>query len=230
MLAMARMLFIHGHLIIDDYRQYEDGAILVDEHKIIKIFPHSNKVNTDGIYTVNLDGRIVFPSFDFDYRDYYDVVDPLNPKLSNKKIFIGNSKAFVQDINIEYAGIYNLFDNMTGFSHKKQGLVNLAFANENAYVYIDPANMEETVFNICLRLIKRDKMMILRNKFYALKLFKEFNVNYNDMLMMCGLNEVRLFDLDKFKCTLSEGKDSTFYCFDSKMNLAFKYQGGKISV
>lgn len=227
---MARMLFIHGHLIIDDYRQYEDGALLVDENKIISVYPHSNKVPVIDVYTVNLDGRVVFPSFDYDYSNYYSIVDPLNKIVTDKKIFIGNTKAYSEDVEMEYTGIYDLFNNMTGFNHQKPGLVNLAFTKPDTYVYIDPLKMDKSVFKICLKLIKRDRLLIMNNKLYALSLFKEFNINYNDMLMMCGLNETRLFDKDKYKGTLLQGKDSTFYCFDEKMNKVFKYEGGKISV
>ena len=112
---MAKMLFVHGHLIIDEYRQYEDGALLVDEDKILNIYPHATKVNIDDVYTVNLDGRIIFPSFDYDYSNLYEVIDPLKDKAGNKKVFIGKSDAYLEDINIEYTGIYDLFNNMTAF-------------------------------------------------------------------------------------------------------------------
>lgn len=227
---MAKMLFVHGHLIIDEYRQYEDGALLVDEDKILNIYPHANKVNVSDVYTVNLDGRIIFPSFDYDYSNQYEVIDPLKDKAGNKKVFIGKSAAYLEDINIEYTGIYDLFNNMTGFSHHKLGLVNLAFNNQDTYIYLDPLAMDKSVFGLCLKLIRRDRLMILRNKDKALELFKEFRVNYNDMLMMCGLNETRLFDQDKLKCTLSQGKKSDFVCYDSDMKKIFTYNGGKISV
>ena len=97
---MSRILFKNVHLIIDDYREYENGAILFDEDKIIEVYVHSNKIFDDlDVETIDLNNKILMPSF-FDtslLNDKQIIVDPLNISNidSDKKIVLGNSKAYV---------------------------------------------------------------------------------------------------------------------------------------
>mgnify|MGYP003416130834 FL=1 len=41
---MAEYLFLHGKIVVDNTRLYEDGAILADEERVLDIFPHASKI------------------------------------------------------------------------------------------------------------------------------------------------------------------------------------------
>ena len=60
-----KTLFTHGHLIIDGNREYIDGALLVDDDKILDVFVHTNHLPTDLDFDqeINLNGHIVMPGF-----------------------------------------------------------------------------------------------------------------------------------------------------------------------
>lgn len=214
---MAKYLFMHGRIVIDNTRLYEDGALLVDEERVLDIFPHANKIKENiEAYKVNLEGRIILPFFE-DEHAY-----SLNQREENKLLFIN------QETEEEYDGIYDLFNNME-FKPDGTGLVNKAF-NEDRYVFINPLRLDKSVLKICLKLIKKDKVMFLNHKYEGLQILRELNASLNDMYSIVGGNEFRLFQDEKDKASLVKGKRSDFVCFDDNMKMVFRYQGGKISV
>ena len=73
------------------------------------------------------------------------------------------------------------------FNKEGNGLVNRAF-NEDKYVFINPLIMDKSVLKICLKLLKKDKLMFLDNKYEGLKILKELNVPLNDMYAIAGGN------------------------------------------
>ena len=59
-----KILFKHAHLIVDQNKEYIDGALLVDGEKIIDAFPQSDKVEElDEYKVIDLKGKIVMPGF-----------------------------------------------------------------------------------------------------------------------------------------------------------------------
>ena len=62
---MKRILFTHGHLIVDGNREYEDGALLINGETIEDVFINSNHLKDDlGEYEeIDLKGNIVMPGF-----------------------------------------------------------------------------------------------------------------------------------------------------------------------
>ncbi|MBR0462237.1 MAG: N-acetylglucosamine-6-phosphate deacetylase [Erysipelotrichaceae bacterium] len=62
---MKRILFTHGHLVVDGNREYEDGAILVNGETIEDVFINANHIKKDlGEYEeADLEGSIVMPGF-----------------------------------------------------------------------------------------------------------------------------------------------------------------------
>ena len=62
---MKRILFTHGHLVVDGNREYEDGAVLVNGETIEDVFINSNHIKKDlGEYEeIDLKGSIVMPGF-----------------------------------------------------------------------------------------------------------------------------------------------------------------------
>ena len=59
-----KYLLKHAHLVIDNIREYLDGAILIEDEIIKEVYPQSNKVDDilDG-ETIDLRGSLVFPGF-----------------------------------------------------------------------------------------------------------------------------------------------------------------------
>ena len=150
-----KTLLIHGHLIIDDYRQFLDGSLLVDDKHILEVYPQY--VEMDDVVVVDLKCALVFPKFlDLGILDKYQVVvDPLDNIKTDKKIMLGNSKAYMDEVHIEYDGYYDLFNNMTGFSVDRFGLVNGAF-NDDRYVELD-SSLDETILSVVYRLKRKDR-------------------------------------------------------------------------
>ena len=220
---MSRTLFKHVHLIIDDYREYEDGAILFDEDKIIEVYVHSNKLSFDlDAEVIDLNNRILMPSF-FDLsllNEKQIVVDPLNMSYinSDKKIVLGNSKAMEKDIKIDYDGFYNLFVDMSGFDYKDFGLVNLAFKENDKYVEVD-GSLDESILNIVYKLIRKDRLILIGDIKSGVKKLSDLNVSYSDILAFSSLNAYRFFNMDKTIGSLVNGKKSKFMIFDDDFNL-----------
>lgn len=202
-------LYVHGHLIVDSYRQYEDGALLVDENHIIDVFCNS-QINDDFNFVeiVDLKGKLVFPAFfnSNDLSKYQEVVDPLKPTVSNKKIMLGNSEAYLKDVNIDYDGYYDLFHNMTGFDAYNFGLVNGAF-NDDRYVEVD-ASLDKSILSVVYRLKRKDRIILIGDIYLGVKKMFEIGANYNELLLMSGLNAYRLFGIDNLNGSLIKGKSS----------------------
>ena len=220
---MNKTLFKNVHLIIDDYREYENGAILFDEDKIIEVYVHSNKVPLDlDVETIDLNNKILMPSF-FDTSlldDKQIIVDPLNVSNidSNKKIVLGNTSALAKQVNIDYDGFYNLFVDMSGFDYKDFGLVNLAFEENDKYVEID-GSLDKSILNVVYKLIKKDRLILIGDIKAGVKKLFDLKVSYGDILAFSSLNAYRFFDMDKTYGSLIKGKKSKFMIFDDDFNL-----------
>lgn len=201
-----KTLFIHGHLIIDDYRQFLDGSLLVDDKHILEVYPQY--VELDDVTVLDLKGKLVFPKFlDLGILDEYQVVvDPLDNIKTDKKIMLGNSKAYLDEVHIEYDGYYDLFNNMTGFCADRFGLVNGAF-NDDRYVEID-SSLDETILSVVYRLKRKDRIILIGNIEEGIRKMYKLGANFNELLMMSSLNAYRLFGLDKQRGSLIKGKSS----------------------
>ena len=220
---MSRILFKNVHLIIDDYREYKNGAILFDEYKIIEVYVHSNKIFDDiDAKTIDLNNKILMPSF-FDTSlldDKQIIVDPLNISNinSDKKIVLGNTSALAKQVNIDYDGFYNLFVNMSGFDYKDFGLVNLAFENNDKYVEID-GSLDKSILNVVYKLIRKDHLILIGDIEAGVKKLFDLKVPYSDILAFSSLNAYRFFNMDKTYGSLIKGKKSKFMIFDDDFNL-----------
>ena len=60
-----KLALIHGHLVVDGNREYLDGTVLVEDERIVDVYPFSNKVKTDlsEYEVIDLKGSIVMPGF-----------------------------------------------------------------------------------------------------------------------------------------------------------------------
>lgn len=213
-----RLLIKHAHLIIDSYREFIDGAILINDKTIEDVYPHTNKVDLDAD-SIDIEGKIIMPSFVKRevFNSYQVVVDPLNPIISDKKIMLGNSKGYAKDINIEYDGFYNLFINMTNLDYKNKGLVNEAFTC-NKYIEVDGL-LDEDLLNIVYKQISKDKIILFDNIELGIKSFKKCKANLNELLMFSSLNAHTLFNLNNKYGSLIKGKSSSLVILDEDLNV-----------
>ena len=59
-----KYLLKHAHLVIDNKREYLDGALLIDGETIVDVFPQSNKVEEfSDWHVIDLNGSVVMPGF-----------------------------------------------------------------------------------------------------------------------------------------------------------------------
>jgi len=230
-----RLLLKHCHLVVDEQKEYLDGAILINNEQIEDIFYHSNKVNIEGVQEVNLKGQIVMPAF-YSPISKFRYLDPLMENASSiaKKlhenhqvVLIGNTKAYKKDLeNIYYDGIYRLYENMTSFHHQKEGLVNLAFEKKEKYVLLDPTHISDKVLQFTLENLRNDRVILLGNGRVNCKRLKEMNIPLTDILQMQSLNYYRLYQEEKRKGTLFKGKYSDIHIYNESMDLLFRFEKG----
>lgn len=217
---MSRLLIKHAHLIIDEYRQFIDGAILINDKTIEDVYPHTNKIDID-IDSIDVEGKILMPSFVKEevFDNNQIVVDPLNVKDidRSKKVLLGNSKALSKDINIDYDGFYNLFINMSGFDYKDFGLVNEAFKSIK-YSEID-GSLDESIIEVIYKQIRKDKIILFKNINEGLKSFKKCKADYNELLLFSSLNAYTLFNMNDKYGSLIKGKSSNLVLLDDDLNV-----------
>lgn len=60
-----KYLLKHGHLIVDGNREFLDGALLIEDERIVDIFPQSEKINYDfdDYKEIDLKGLLIMPGF-----------------------------------------------------------------------------------------------------------------------------------------------------------------------
>lgn len=95
-----KYLFKHAHLIIDDKREYLDGALLVDGESIIEVFPQTNKLDDiDDCEVIDLQGKIVMPGF-FDTHTHG--IDGISFDTANKEELDKAALEFAQSGSTSY--------------------------------------------------------------------------------------------------------------------------------
>ena len=57
------VLLTHAHLVLDGNTEYLDGAILLENDKILGVYPHSDKITISAKRVIDLEGKIVMPAF-----------------------------------------------------------------------------------------------------------------------------------------------------------------------
>ena len=88
-----KILFIHGHLIVDEYTEFIDGAIYIEDNKIIKVYPHTNKIKDEykDIKIIDLKSNICRPAyFDIHFNNNSDGVSSYLYNLIEDEINIDN--------------------------------------------------------------------------------------------------------------------------------------------
>lgn len=216
-----KLLLKHCHLIIDEHKECLDGALLINEDYIEEVYPQTNKLNLLDIKELDLKGNIVMPDF-FNGEKNRIIVDPLKNDDIKKEtiVFIGNTKAYKDDIkDLQYDGIYDLYNNMTGFSHDKLGIVNEAFINLDKYVELDALRVNEDVLKFTLNNLRKDRVILINDLESSIKLLKKLNVNYTDILAYTSINAYKLYGSFNLNGSLVKGKHSRLIVLDENMNI-----------
>lgn len=218
-----KLFLKHCHLIIDEHKECLDGALLINEDYIEEVYSQTSKANLLDVKELDLKGSIVMPEF-FDGEKNRIIIDPLNINNQNidkdTKIFIGNTKAYKNDLkNIKYDGIYDLYNNMTGFSHNKLGIVNEAFINLDKYVELDALKVDEDVLKFTLRNLRKDKVILINDLEESIKVLKKINIDYTDILAYTSINAYKLYGSINLNGSLVKGKHSRLIVLDENMNI-----------
>lgn len=107
--------------------------------------------------------------------DTNELIECLREK--NIKVMLGHSNA--RNINdIYYNGFTHLYNAMSNFEHRNEGLVNAAFNNTNKYVELigDGIHVNKDVLKVTLKLLRRDRIMLV-----------------SDSTLACGLKDGEYF-------------------------------------
>lgn len=231
-----KILLRHCHLIIDDYKEYLDGALLINEEYIEEVYPHDDKANVADAKEIDVKGNIVMPDFFNLKKDVY-ILDPLNADALEKikelpgetRILLGNTKAFAKDVNnFSYDGFYNLYENMTGFNHQELGLVNLAFNQKDKYVELDASKIENSVLKFTLDNLRKDRIILINDIENGVIKLKELGLSNTDILSFASLNAHRFYGDERLDGSLVKGKHSNIIVLNDDMKMLFKFNKGII--
>ena len=91
-----KYLLTHGHLIVDSNREYLDGAILIEEDRIVEVFPQSGKINYDfsDCKVIDLNGSLVMPGF---FDTHCHGINMMSFDNVDKQKMDDMSKEFIKD-------------------------------------------------------------------------------------------------------------------------------------
>ena len=147
----------------------------------------------------------------------------------NIKILLGKSNCDYDDINFNYDGIRNVFNNMKNLRSDKASLANAIFMDDK-YIEFNP-NMHISMLKLLLNNIPHDKLILISNHMHedVLKL-KELNVSNVDILAYTSLNAFRLYELDNYHGSLRKGKYADFIILDKNYKILFTYIKGEFNL
>lgn len=227
---MAKQLYIHGHLVIDQYLQALDGAISVVDGKIEKVYLNTPKFKTsEGYEVIDLKGLIVFPAF-LDLSDYSITYykNSLETKLSVTDKYLIDEKSnyleIMDKIPLNQLCVDQLFiktDMLGGF---KENLTSLSLKDSTMYVSITKSVIIDSVFNLMMTYLNRKRIIYHCDNYVKdlTYMVKKLNYSLNDILMVCGLNLAQFLNIDHLNSTLTKGKVAKFMVFDQNFNLVKK--------
>ena len=101
-------------------------------------------------------------------------------KENGIKVMLGHSGVTNYTLD-NYDGFTHLYNAMSSFSHRNKGLVNTAFEREDKYVELigDGIHVDEEVLKITLKLLRRDRIMLISDSTLAAGL-KDGEYNFNN--------------------------------------------------
>lgn len=207
---MMKYLLIHGHLIVDNQREYLDGAILVDGETILDVYPQSNKVDEIiDAETIDLNGAIVMPgffdththgnsdlSFDDADKDELDIIS-LNYAKKGTTSFLASLSSECIYCNLKNR--INIFNNYESKGSRFMGLhLEGPFLNKEYCAVLNPNTFVEPnieFMNDVLDATNIIKQMTIAYELYGAKQVGELLHKHN-VKVMVGHSDALYEDLD----------------------------------
>ena len=200
-----KILFKHGHLIVDENTEYLDGAILVEDDKILKVYPHSTKIKDEFEDTkiIDLKDSILMPAyFDCHYNNPSKGVTYYLRNIENDEIYHDDGKClgyFIDDPN-NINELINKYQNIKGVCvapelNKHHDLLN----NNSIKVLLGKSNVLYKDININYDGIRcifdytdelNSKNPSLANAAFKDDVYVEFNTNIDDSLLRIILKNI----------------------------------------
>lgn len=190
-----KLLFIHGHLIVDENTEFLDGAIYIEDDRILKVYPQSNKIkdNFEDTEIIDLKNNILMPAF-FDCH------------------YTKNQKGVGYYLrNTEYYEAYEDDDRCLGY-----------FLDDPEYL-IELTNKYNNIKGACVALeLNHHEEFIKENKDIKILLghseikYKDININYD------GIRSIFIYteELDSKEPTLANSAfiDDKYVEFDTNID------------
>lgn len=236
---MSEYILMHGHLVVDGFREFLDGALYIKDGRLKEVYPQSSKVKAEDVRQIDLKGSLVFPGFLSPFHDkgvtlvtglddYFCLRDPLNYEGSDKKIFLGNTEARKRDVTVPYDGIFDLFKGMTGLDPFDPGLANLAFEKNDKYIYVSD-DIDETIFLLTYRNIDRDRYLLMSHNYSeAFRKLQRAGASLCDLLKISSLNHAVLYEKERECASLIKGKKADLVVMKRDMDILFTVKDGEI--
>lgn len=207
-----KYLLKHGHIVVDGNREYLDGSILIEDERILDVYPQTDKVkiDLDNVEVIDLKGSLVMPG-NFDTHTHgilgigFDSANKEEMDKASYEIAKSGTTSFLATISYDvtpeffkdrfelfnsYKGKYSRFEgvHMEGpFLSKKH----LGIGNPDKFLIPDI----EMVKSILSQTDKLKQMTIayeLDGAREVGKLLKDNNVK-----VMCGHSDALVKDLDE---------------------------------
>lgn len=206
-----KYLFKHAHLIIDQNREYIDGALLVDGDKIEDVFVQSNKLeDIDDVKTIDLHNNVVMPGF-FDTHTHgidgisFDSASKQELDKAALEFAQTGSTSFLATLSYdldpkEYDSRFELYNDYQSEDSRFVGLhmegpflskLHLGVGNPNKFIEPD-INMVKNILNKCTCL----KQMTIAYELDGAKQIGKL-LHDNGIKVMCGHSDALLKDLDE---------------------------------
>ena len=109
-----KILLKHGHLVLDGNREYLDGAVRIEDGRIVEVFPQTDRIREidDDLQICDLNGSLVMPGF-FDTHTHG--IGNMCFDSADRKQMDEISKAFAKDGTTSYLATLSYDLNEEGF-------------------------------------------------------------------------------------------------------------------
>lgn len=214
-----KYLLQHGHLIIDKNREYLDGSILIEDERILEVYPQANKVpQLTDVKAINLNGSLVMPG-NFDTHTHgingvsFDTATKQELDKASYDMALSGTTSFLASIS--YDGMpksggegfldyldsrFDLFNSYSSKYARFEGIhmegpflskKHLGIGNPDKFLLPD----EEIVRHILSKTNKLKQMTIAYELEDAKKIGKL--LHENNVKVMCGHSDALMKDLDE---------------------------------
>lgn len=205
-----RCLLEHGHIIIDGTREYLDGAILIDDDRIVEVYSQSNQIkeikDTD---VIDLKNKIVMPGF-FDTHChgianvYFEKPDIDGLNKASYEMLKSGTTSFLCSLSYDldkslYDKFFNIYNSFHSEYAKFEGLhLEGPFLNPKQCGAGGDDILLKPDLNILNDILSKTNLIKQMTIAYELDGIKEIVdvLHKNSIKVMCGHSDAMYEDLD----------------------------------